>query len=61
MEFEEEMRPEKNIMPNYFNEWSSFEDDFKSNLTIIKYNPHYEVEFKKNNIEIDYSSDNEYN
>lgn len=62
MEYEEDMRPEKNVMPNYFMEWSTFDDDNdnKSSMTIIKYAPLYEIEVKRNNIEIDYGSDNEY-
>lgn len=52
MEYEEEMRPEKNIMPNYFNELSTFNDLHRSSLTIIKYAPIYD-----NNIEMNYESD----
>lgn len=67
MEYEEEMRPEKNTMPNYFNEWSTFNErstldvnhENKSSMTIIKYFPTYEVDIS-GNIEIDYASDIEY-
>lgn len=55
MEYEEEMRPEKNTMPNYFNEWSTFDDLHRSSMTIIKYVPVYD-----NNIEVNYESDEEY-
>lgn len=60
MEFEEDMRPEKNTMPNYFNELSGF-DEYKSEMTIIKYAPIYELEIKDNNVDIEYASDVEYN
>lgn len=56
------MSPEKNTMPNYFNEWSTF-DDNKSHMTIITYIPvvnelisvnENEYNFKKD-IEVEYN------
>lgn len=56
MDFEEEMRPEKNIVPNYYYEWYII-NYAKSPMTI---NNIYEIELEKNNIYIEYGSDVEY-
>ncbi len=60
MEYEDHMRPEKHTMPNYFSELSGFEENNKSHMTVLKYSPVYEIEMKKNNIEVNYSSEEEY-
>lgn len=59
MEFEEDMRPEKRT-PNYFNELSGFEEEHISHMTINNCHNLYEIEMKKNNIEINYASDDDF-